>query len=261
MLVAASAAERRRWFSSFLQRCARLNVDNGGGSLTLLALLASPPGAYRFGSGALAAAQAERKLASYSTLSEAQRRKLLAALEATKSAALADAPPGTISRPVIEEFMSVSDGQVFLQPPFEGTGPWLFSPRDSVSRIGLDAAAPALRTAGSGAARLELVQADDADAFAAGSAGSPQEAAARLRAALVQRAGAPVALSQQVIMLLALRNGVCDGVPAHDIAATMADLVRRLRADAGLAAALDEIDDTGVLSPSTQAALLKAMGV
>ena len=271
-LVSASAAERRRFFSSFLQRAARLNAEHGGGSLTLLTLLTPPPGAYRFGAGALAAAQAElsaarRKLASYTTLSEEQKRKLLAALEAkaaaaaaTEAAALAARPQGTVSRPIVEEFMSVSDGQVFLQPGPGGRfgGTWLVSPRDSVSRIGLEAAAPALRAAGSASARLELAQADDADAFAAGSAGEANVAAARLRAALQQPAGAPAPLSQQVARLLAVRSGACDGVAPDAVPAALAALLDRVQARPEVAAALSEIDATGALSPATQGLLVAA---
>ena len=272
-LVSASAAERRRFFSSFLQRAARLNADHGGGSLTLLSLLTPPPGAYRFGASALAAAQAElsaarRKLASYTTLSEEQKRKLLAALEAKASAAAAAAegaagaarPEGTVSRPIVEEFMSVSDGQVFLQPGPGGRfgGAWLVSPRDSVSRIGLEAAAPALRAAGSASARLELAQADDADAFAAGAAGEANVAAARLRAAIQQSAGAPAALSQQVALLLAVRSGACDRVAPDAVPAAIAALLARVRAQPDVAAALAGIDATGGLSAATQALLLAA---
>ena len=272
MLVSASAAERRRFFSSFLQRAARLNADHGGGSLTLLSLLTPPPGAYRFGASALAAAQAElsaarRKLASYTTLSEEQKRKLLAALEAkadaaaaTDAAAVAARPEGTVSRPIVEEFMSVSDGQVFLQPGPGGRfgGAWLVSPRDSVSRIGLEAAAPALRAAGSASARLELAQADDADAFAAGAAGEANVAAARLRAAIQQSAGAPAALSQQVALLLAVRSGACDRVAPDAVPAAIAALLARVRAQPDVAAALADIDATGGLSAATQALLLAA---
>jgi F-type H+-transporting ATPase subunit alpha len=281
MLVSASAAERRRFFSSFLQRAARLNVDHGGGSLTLLALLSSAPGAYRFGAGALAAAQAElsaarSKLAAYTTLSEEQKRKLLGALEAkTATAAAADAAqaaqaascPGTVSRPIVEEFMSVSDGQVFLQSApgqpggagarFNGT--WVVSPRDSVSRIGLEAAAPALRSAGSSSARLELAQADDADSFAAGAAGVADVAAARLRAALQQRAGAPVPLSQQVAILLALRNGACSAVAPSAVPAALDTLLARLRDQPDAAAAMREVDATATLSKAAQATLLAAL--
>lgn len=277
MLVSASAAERRRFFSSFLQRCARLNADYGGGSLTLLAVLSSAPGSYAFGSGALAAAQAElsaarSKLASYATLSEAQKRKLLFALEAKVAQMQHSAqnhsgavPAGTLSRPIVEEFMSVSDGQIFLQRPApvgDGAGwRWVISPRDSVSRIGLDAASAALRAAGCGAARFELAQADDADAFAAGeeAAMKVQHSASRLRAALMQPPGRPMPLSQQVLVLLAVRAGACPNVPIEQLGDALHRLHARLLAQADVAAALRSIDETGQLSASAEAALKQAL--
>ena len=281
MLVSASAAERRRFFSSFLQRCARLNADHGGGSLTLLAVLATGQGAYAFGSGALAAAQAElsaarRKLASYATLGEAQKVKLLAALEAkvaqaqgqqAQRAGEAGCPPGTVSRPVVEEFMSVSDGQIFLHrsdaQATHGTqaGWWAMSPRDSVSRIGLEAAAPALRSAGSGAARLELAQADDADSFAAGEAAAMkiQRSVARLRAALSQPPGRPAALSQQVLILLALRAGACPDTPLDELPSALHSLHASLLARPDTGEALRSIDATGLLTAAGEATLLAAL--
>jgi len=271
MLVSASAAERRRFFSSFLQRAARLNVENGGGSLTLLALLSYAPGAYRFGAGALAAAQAEasaarQKIAAYTTLSEVQKAKLLAALDAKAAAATAGSAAvafssEAVSRPIVEEFMSVSDGQVFLQPSPGGTfdGTWVVSPRDSVSRIGLDAAAPALRTAGCSSVRLELAQADDADSFADAAADSAHMAALRLRAALRQAAGRPLPLSQQVASLLALRAGVCNGIAPDAVPGALAAALDRLKTDGAALAALRDIDATGELSAAGQRALLAGM--
>jgi len=274
MLVSASAAERRRFFSTFLQRCARLNGERGGGSLTLLALLESPPGAYRFGSGELAAAQAQaaqqRSVAAYQTLSpelQARLREALAAKAAAASAAAASAaslaPASAVSRPVIEEFMSVSDGQIFLQRAAgeDGLfgGSWALSARDSVSRIGLEAAASALRTAGCGAARLELAQLDDADAFATGGGGAAQAAAERLRSALVQRAGSPARLSSQVLLLLALRRGACSHLDPDAVQPALARMEAAVRAEPAMQALLQEIDRTGELTADAQAALLGAL--
>jgi len=263
MLVSASAAERRRFFSTFLQRCARLNAEKGGGSLTLLALLESGPGAYRFGAAQLAAAQAARRAAAYGTLSEEQRRKLLAALEARAAPDGAAAAQGAVSRPVIEEFMSVSDGQLFLQraagPDGAFGGAWSLSARDSVSRIGLEAAAGALRAAGCGSARLELAQADDAEAFAAGAGGAAQAAASRLQAALAQRAGAPALLSSQVLLLLALRGGLCSSLQPQAVPAALAALEARVRGDAALLPLLHAVDASGELPADAQARLLAGL--
>lgn len=167
MLISAAAANRRRFLANFLQRCARLSPAEGGGSLTLIGSLAVAPGAYAFGAGSAtsAAAAAKKSAPAYANLSPEQRAKLLAALEKAASAqkeketaALAAAGPGTVSRPVIEEFMSVTDGQIFLQRRTTPDGGWVMSPRDSISRIGLDAAAPALRSLGCIQLRLDLAQ-------------------------------------------------------------------------------------------------------
>lgn len=86
MLVAASSAERRSFFSALLQRCARLNATHGGGSLTLLALQPTRRGEYAFGAGAAASGRAvmdtrRRSGAAYATLSPELKAKLLAGIE------------------------------------------------------------------------------------------------------------------------------------------------------------------------------------
>lgn len=151
--------------------------------------------------------------------------------------------------------MSVADGQVFLQRP-AASGGYVVSPRDSVSRIGQAAAAPALRAVGGGAARLQLVQADDADAFGAAAGYSAAHAAAlRMHAALHQRPAAPRRLSEQVAALLALRSlSVASAEPAH-VRDALDKLVARLHSDPQAEAAMRDIDATGELTSASAAAL------
>lgn len=308
MLISAAAANRRRFLANFLQRCANLNEAEGGGSLTLIGAMVSAPGAYAFGAGsatsaAAAAMSAKKQTSAYANLSPEQRAKLLAAIEKKaaeakekEAAAHAAAGPGVVSRPVIEEFMSVADGQIFLQRRPSGSAGWLVSPRDSISRIGLDAASPALRTLGCIQLRLDLAQADDSSVFAGqagGAAAKEQARAERLRALLCQQRGQPRSLSEQVAMLLALRHPVCDGVapevrvmrhktihPAcacvfsfsgsestdplphrrpQAMNAALLEVFAGVRANAEAAAALEEVEKTGKLSAAASAAISKAL--
>ena len=64
-----------RFFSSLIQRAAKVHRRSGGGSLTMLAVLPGSPATGRAVSPASVVAQ-------YKHLSEAQKQKLLAALEA-----------------------------------------------------------------------------------------------------------------------------------------------------------------------------------
>ena len=70
----------RRFFSSLLQRAAKLAKRLGGGSLSMLPVLAGVPARGEAALSGSAAAAPER----YQHLSEAQRAKLAAALQAAQ---------------------------------------------------------------------------------------------------------------------------------------------------------------------------------
>ncbi|KAL3150580.1 hypothetical protein ABBQ32_000390 [Trebouxia sp. C0010 RCD-2024] len=96
MLVSASAAQRRRFFSSLIQRSAQVHRRLKGGSMTMLAILPGQP------------ARGERQPAAaaedYSNLTPAQRDKLLAAL-AKRQPLKAETLPGCVKTEVALSFL------------------------------------------------------------------------------------------------------------------------------------------------------------
>ncbi|CAL8468619.1 g8159 [Coccomyxa elongata] len=261
MLVAASAAQRRRFFSSLIQRAAKLHKRLGGGSLTLLPVLAGAPAR---GEGRPAA------VAQYKHVSEEQRAKLQAALETARRDQLRSQQEGCVRTEVLEEFMSIADGQVVLQRE-SGSGRVTVDPQASVSRIGSRAYPPALADLAV-QLRFELAQAVDAARF-----GHDPDAAAlreqasfaeQARAALAQTPGHPVPLEEQVATLYALQSGFFRDVSPSNVPLRQSIFIQSLRrskpgvlrdiastqqltdeARAGLGDALEEI--SAAFSPSS----------
>lgn len=275
MLVSAAAAARRRFFASLLQRAAKLTPRLGGGSLTMALVLPGVPASGRMeiggggggggdGEGG-GAAPAPINLDAYVTLSPAQREKLAAALTARAAAAAAagKGAAGPSSRTgvrteVVEEFMSIADGQAVFVRGDGGDGasssPPCVDPAASVSRIGARAYPPALRAVGP-AVRLELAQAADVartlgpgaaslSPSAAASLAGPRAAAAlvradRVRAALAQPPGHPVPVEEEAVTLHALAAGWLDAVQPAAVPRRLGLLISALRRSRpGLLAAL-----------------------
>lgn len=227
MLVSANSAQRRRFFSTTLQRAAQMNDKLGGGSLTLLAVCPAAAGAYNFRGSAAAAPKLPTAddVAKYEHLSEEQRAKLLAALqaraaEAATAAAEEDGPAArpALSRGIIEEFMSISDGQVVLRGLDEGAG-WLPATEITISRLGLAATSPLLRALGLMSVRLDLQQADDGAAFSSHADEQAKEAgrADVVRAVLAQRAGEPVSPAETAALVYAVSKGALLGLAPEEL--------------------------------------------
>jgi F-type H+-transporting ATPase subunit alpha len=260
MLVSAAAAARRRFFASLLQRAAKLTPRLGGGSLTMaLVLPGVPASGRRVGGGGDASASSSSSsdspaidLDSYTTLSPVQREKMAAALAARAKKAAAGAKGGSptgasagggVRTEVIEEFMSIADGQAVCVRG-DGDAAYAIDPASSVSRIGARAYPPALRTLGP-AVRLELAQAVDVARTLGPSAGSlspaevaslagPRAAAAliradRVRAALTQPSGHPVPVEEEAVTLHALAAGWLDAVPCAAVPRRLGLLMSALR--------------------------------
>ena len=194
MIINALLAERRRFLGMTLQRVARLNDKLGGGSLTLLGVMYHEAGAYRGkrasekNSGTVGEAADDDGEASvvvpalpagFDDMPEATRKKIEAVIEerkrlaeaakarrAEKDAALAAAPENdfTQPRPLVEEFMSITDGQVFVES-FSREKGWGVSVKDSVSRVGSPGAAGPLTSLNVLQLRLDVMQADDMSVF------------------------------------------------------------------------------------------------
>lgn len=251
MLISAQAAQRRIFFSSLIQRCARMHKRLKGGSMTGLFVVPGSPAQGR-------KPQMADKIAQYKHLSDAQKSKLLKALEQQAAAEQTD-----YNTEVVEEFMSMADGQLVLEHTRDGTtgGPKVDA-RLSVSRIGSRAYAPALADLAS-LVRFELAQANDAQRFAISNASTDPMARKALKraeavtAALPQAEGTTCPLEHQVIQLLAVQQGLLDNVALEEVAKTVeriTDEVSRL-----CPKAVNEIKETSRLSQTGKAAIVAAL--
>ena len=257
MIINALLAERRRFLGMTLQRVARLNDELGGGSLTLLGVMYHEAGAYRGkrasdkNSGTVGEASSvviPELPAGFEAMPEATKAKIEAAIEkrklaaesaraarAERDAALAAAPENdfTQPRPLVEEFMSITDGQVFVES-FSRERGWGVSVKDSVSRIGSPGAAGALTSLNVLQLRLDVMQADDMSVF--GGDGAEKDGmrsrSSAIRGFLRQMPGSAARLSQQTVGLYALqRTKEMNDVNADEAAAFVAAAVARAEAE------------------------------
>ena len=264
MIINALLAERRRFLGMTLQRVARLNDALGGGSLTLLGVMYHEAGAYRGkrasdkNSGTVGEASGDGNgeasvvipelPAGFEAMPEATKAKIEAAIEkrklaaesaraarAERDAALATAPENdfTQPRPLVEEFMSITDGQVFVES-FSRERGWGVSVKDSVSRIGSPGAAGALTSLNVLQLRLDVMQADDMSVF--GGDGAEKDGmrsrSSAIRGFLRQTPGSAARLSQQTVGLYALqRTKEMNDVNADEAAAFVAAAVARAEAE------------------------------
>ena len=108
MLVSGAAAQRRGFFSTLFMRAAKMHRARGGGSLSLLPLVPGRP--------ATGARRAAADVSQYKTLTEEQKARMAAVLaqRAKLEAAVSGGGPaeGELNTEAVEEFMSISDGQV-----------------------------------------------------------------------------------------------------------------------------------------------------
>ena len=263
MIINALLAERRRFLGMTLQRVARLNDALGGGSLTLLGVMYHEAGAYRGkrasekNSGTVGEAADDdgdatvvvpALPAGFDDMPEATRKKIEAVIEerkrlaeaakasrAEKDAALSAAPENdfTQPRPLVEEFMSITDGQVFVES-FSREKGWGVSVKDSVSRVGSPGAAGPLTSLNVLQLRLDVMQADDMSVF--GGDGAEKDGmrsrSSAIRGFLRQMPGSAARLSQQTVGLYALqRTKEMNDVNADEAAAFVAAAVARAEAE------------------------------
>ena len=187
MLVSVAAAQRRRFFSSLIQRAAKMHRRLRGGSLSLLLVVPGVPA--RGVRGALQGPHPHKDVLRYKHLSEAQKAKLLAALEvqtaggagssidgsassgdeAGAGAGPAEVPgtgPREVRTEVVEELLSIADGQVVLMASRDpATGGVSVDPQLSLSRIGsraynaaMEALAPQVGGLGASLADWKILQ-------------------------------------------------------------------------------------------------------
>eukprot|EP00240_Pyramimonas_obovata_P002894 CAMPEP_0118931226 /NCGR_PEP_ID=MMETSP1169-20130426/7637_1 /TAXON_ID=36882 /ORGANISM="Pyramimonas obovata, Strain CCMP722" /LENGTH=673 /DNA_ID=CAMNT_0006873703 /DNA_START=46 /DNA_END=2067 /DNA_ORIENTATION=+ len=222
-LVPVEVAERRSFFSAFLQRAARMNGGCDNGSLTILGIVGGRPAdSMHGGSGAESVSYGksspEAIVAQYTTLSEEQKEKMLAALRAKAAAAEGEAAPAraadvaALPTPIVEEFNSISDGHINLQMSSEGKV--VMNLRSSVSRVGNPAAAAAMRRLRTAEVRLQVMQADDETEYSASAETSDltrklADQAKSVKALLETDCAAPVLLGEQAVALYALLKAKC----------------------------------------------------
>ena len=244
MLISASLAERRRFLGLTLQRVARLNDELKGGSITLMGVMYHPQGAYKktfksgvegAGSGGAVLPSSVESIKGFDSMPAAVQEKLRKAL-AEKAAASAastgdfDAPESAFvqSRPMVEEFMSITDGQVFVDSYTPEKG-WTISAKDSVSRIGAPGAAGPFRSLNFLQLRLDLMQSDDMGTF--GSTGSEKtklrSRSEAIRGFLKQKQGEVSSLAEQTIGLFAIQNGFTKNKTAEEVESMLSEAWKR----------------------------------
>jgi len=251
MLISAALAERRRFLGMTLQRVARLNDKLKGGSITLMGVMYHPKGAYKktfksglqgSGSGGAVLPSSVESIAGFANMPPATQEKLRKALEAKSASASAaslskdELPESKFvqSRPMVEEFMSITDGQVFVDSydPKEG---WIISAKDSVSRIGAPGAAGPFRSLNFLQLRLDLMQSDDMGTF--GSAGDEKvklrTRSEAIRGFLKQKQGDVSTLAEQTVGLFAIQKGYTKNKTADEVERLLAKATQRAKETLG----------------------------
>jgi F-type H+-transporting ATPase subunit alpha len=294
MLVSVAAAQRRRFFSSMIQRCAKMHRRLKGGSLTGLFVVPGCPAGSGDLTGELSSKRLEamkQKVRTYRHLTEEQKDKLLHALEkpASTSARASDTSQDVATEhqifslsdirasqelrtEIVEEFMSIVDGQIVLKRPSEvgmdlkdkdKSKPHagvLVDPRASLSRIGSRAHPPALVDLAP-TIRFDLLQAEDARRFAAAAAmqleGRHTKTLHRadiVKAALQQPIRSPCPLEIQVVHLMAIKCGLLDDCEPSQVGERL-DRITSMIQNSSLQSVLAEIAETKRLTATSQAAL------
>ncbi|MGC1860995.1 MAG: F0F1 ATP synthase subunit alpha [Methylocystis sp.] len=137
---------------------------------------------------------------------------------------IAETQAGNISAYIPTNLISITDGQIYLDPRlfYEDQKPAVDVGK-SVSRVGGKTQAPALKAL-SESLRLEYAQFLELEMFTRFGSMLDERTrkvidhGRRIRAVLSQRQFAPLALGEQAALLLALSEGVLDGVPLDQVA-------------------------------------------
>jgi F-type H+-transporting ATPase subunit alpha len=168
---------------------------------------------------------------------------------------------GDVSAYIPTNVISITDGQIFLQPDlfFSGVRPAI-NAGISVSRVGGNAQRKAMRKV-AGRLRLDLASYRALEAFAQFASELDEATQQQLRrgqrlvATLNQPQYAPWPFENQVASIWAATNGFTDPVDVADVPRFQAELIQYLEAGGKV---LTAIRDTGELSDETEAELRKA---
>ncbi|HEX8011051.1 MAG TPA: F0F1 ATP synthase subunit alpha [Casimicrobiaceae bacterium] len=176
---------------------------------------------------------------------------------------IAETQAGNISAYIPTNLISITDGQIYLDPRlfYEDQKPAIDVGK-SVSRVGGKTQAPVLKAL-SESLRLEYAQFLELEVFTRFGTMVDErtrkviEHGRRIRAVLGQPQFAPLALGEQVALLLAVSEGVLDELPLDGVAGFRAGLRTWLAEHCPEAPALDE--RTPALAPELRARLKEAL--
>jgi F-type H+-transporting ATPase subunit alpha len=177
---------------------------------------------------------------------------------------IAETQAGNISAYIPTNLISITDGQIYLDPRlfYEDQKPAVDVGK-SVSRVGGKTQAPVLKPL-SESLRLEYAQFLELEVFTRFGTMVDErtrkiiEHGRRIRAVLRQPQFAPLALGEQVALLVAVSQGVLDDVPLHRVDSFRAGLGAWLARHCPEALAFD--DQTAELSDQLSERLTTALG-
>ncbi|TCP39975.1 F0F1 ATP synthase subunit alpha [Rhodovulum marinum] len=173
---------------------------------------------------------------------------------------IAETQAGNLTAYIPTNLISITDGQVYLEPKlfYEGQKPAV-NVGMSVSRVGGATQAKAIKSLAD-SLKLDYAQFLELEIFTRFGAMADERTARkiahgrRLRAILAQTEYAPLPLSLQVALLIAVATGKLDDLPLEKLPRLRAMLSERLPQDRPRAAS--EIDTTGELSDAARATLV-----
>jgi F-type H+-transporting ATPase subunit alpha len=176
---------------------------------------------------------------------------------------IAETEEGNLSAYIPTNLVSITDGQIYLDPKlfYEGQKPAIHVGK-SVSRVGGKTQAPAMKGLAE-SLRLRYAQFIELEMFTRFGVVLDErtrrtiEHGRRIRAVLRQPELAPLALADEVALLVALDDGILDAVPVERIDDCRAAIRNHLRDRA--ADALGSIEQTGELTPDARSALVAAL--
>jgi len=173
---------------------------------------------------------------------------------------IAETQAGNLTAYIPTNLISITDGQIYLEPKLfhEGQKPAV-NVGLSVSRVGGATQAPAIKALAE-TLKLDYAQFLELEVFTRFGAMVDERTARRIehgrrvRAILTQPEYAPLPLSHQVAMLLAVSEGLLDSLPLDRLPAFRTALAEHLAK--GRSAAVARIDETADLDEEGRAALL-----
>ena len=176
---------------------------------------------------------------------------------------IAETQAGNMTAFIPTNLISITDGQIYLEPKlfYEGQKPAV-NVGLSVSRVGGKTQAPAINALAE-RLKLEYAQFLELEVFTRFGAMVDDRTAAqiahgrRIRAVLQQEEHAPIPLSVQVAMLLALSEGRLGNIALSDVARFRRQLAEALPADCPHA--VDRVEQTKELDDESRRALLAAI--